>query len=30
LNKTFNEMSEELYSAFKILNLFKEERSEKK
>ena len=29
LNKSFNEMSEELYSAFKILKLFKEERSEK-
>ena len=30
LAKSFNEMSEELYSAFKILKLFKEERSEKK
>lgn len=29
LNKSFNEMSEELYSAFEILKLFKEERSEK-
>ena len=30
LNKSFNEMSEELYSAFKILKLFKEENCEKK
>ena len=29
LKKSFNEMSEELYSAFEILKLFKEERSEK-